>query len=203
VPARCSGRLIPRRPQCSREALPDGAWSRGSSRRLCLREYACRSANSCIARSASCRARFPAPGDCSGIWRDAGGLDNLVVPSRRRTAGSTDPEERAAIVRTIFEMFASGNYGLVTISRFLEERAAFPPARAGSSGTTTGEPTGRGSVSCLRGSANHERGGCLSGFSYVVIPVDAVPATAAHLPHAQFVKAPARIALDDLRPPKL
>ena len=31
-------------------------------------------------------------------------------------------EEQAAIVRSIFEMFASGNYGLVTISRFLEER---------------------------------------------------------------------------------
>jgi site-specific DNA recombinase len=31
-------------------------------------------------------------------------------------------EEQAAIVRSIFEMFASGNFGLVTISRFLEER---------------------------------------------------------------------------------
>jgi site-specific DNA recombinase len=31
-------------------------------------------------------------------------------------------EEQAALVRSIFEMFASGNYGLVTISRHLEER---------------------------------------------------------------------------------
>jgi hypothetical protein len=31
-------------------------------------------------------------------------------------------EERAAVVRLIFEMFASGNYGFVTISRHLEER---------------------------------------------------------------------------------
>ena len=31
-------------------------------------------------------------------------------------------EEQAAIVRLVFEMFATGNYGLVTISRFLEER---------------------------------------------------------------------------------
>ncbi len=31
-------------------------------------------------------------------------------------------EEQAAIVRSIFELFASGNFGLVTISRFLEER---------------------------------------------------------------------------------
>ncbi len=31
-------------------------------------------------------------------------------------------EEQAAVVRTIFEMFASGNFGLVTISRVLEER---------------------------------------------------------------------------------
>ena len=31
-------------------------------------------------------------------------------------------EEQAAIVRSIFEMFTSENYGLVTISRFLEER---------------------------------------------------------------------------------
>src|SRR6516225_3631523 len=31
-------------------------------------------------------------------------------------------EEQAAVVRSIFEMFASGTYGLVTISRHLEER---------------------------------------------------------------------------------
>jgi site-specific DNA recombinase len=31
-------------------------------------------------------------------------------------------EEQAAVVRSIFEMFASGNFGLVTISRHLEER---------------------------------------------------------------------------------
>jgi site-specific DNA recombinase len=31
-------------------------------------------------------------------------------------------EEQAAVVRSIFEMFASGSYGLVTISRHLEER---------------------------------------------------------------------------------
>src|SRR6516165_8916447 len=31
-------------------------------------------------------------------------------------------EEQAAVVRSIFEMFLSGNFGLVTISRYLEER---------------------------------------------------------------------------------
>jgi site-specific DNA recombinase len=31
-------------------------------------------------------------------------------------------EEQAAVVRSIFEMFASGDFGLVTISRYLEER---------------------------------------------------------------------------------
>jgi hypothetical protein len=31
-------------------------------------------------------------------------------------------EEQAAVVRSIFELFASGTYGLVTISRHLEER---------------------------------------------------------------------------------
>jgi site-specific DNA recombinase len=31
-------------------------------------------------------------------------------------------EEQAAIIRTIFEMFASGNFGLVTICRYLEEQ---------------------------------------------------------------------------------
>jgi site-specific DNA recombinase len=38
-------------------------------------------------------------------------------------------EEQAAIVRSIFEMFASGKYGLVNISRFLEERRI--PTRTG------------------------------------------------------------------------
>jgi site-specific DNA recombinase len=38
-------------------------------------------------------------------------------------------EEQAAIVRSIFEMFASGDFGLVTISRFLEERRV--PTRTG------------------------------------------------------------------------
>jgi site-specific DNA recombinase len=38
-------------------------------------------------------------------------------------------EEQAEIVRSIFEMFASGNYGLVNISRFLEERRI--PTRTG------------------------------------------------------------------------
>jgi site-specific DNA recombinase len=38
-------------------------------------------------------------------------------------------EEQAAIVRQVFEMFASGNYGLVTISRYLEERRI--PTRTG------------------------------------------------------------------------
>jgi site-specific DNA recombinase len=38
-------------------------------------------------------------------------------------------EEQAAIVRQVFEMFASGNYGLVTISRFLEEHRI--PTRTG------------------------------------------------------------------------
>jgi site-specific DNA recombinase len=45
-------------------------------------------------------------------------------------------EEQAAVVRSIFEMFASGDYGLVTISRHLEERAS--PARDGSAGTVIG-----------------------------------------------------------------
>jgi site-specific DNA recombinase len=31
-------------------------------------------------------------------------------------------EEQSAVVRSIFEMFASGDFGLVTISRWLEER---------------------------------------------------------------------------------
>ena len=31
-------------------------------------------------------------------------------------------EERAAVVRSIFVMFASGHYGLVNITRFLEQR---------------------------------------------------------------------------------
>jgi Recombinase len=38
-------------------------------------------------------------------------------------------EQQAAIVRSIFEMFASGDYGLVNISRFLEERRI--PTRTG------------------------------------------------------------------------
>ena len=38
-------------------------------------------------------------------------------------------EEQAAIVRSIFELFASGRYGLVTISRFLEEHRI--PTRTG------------------------------------------------------------------------
>jgi Recombinase/Resolvase, N terminal domain len=38
-------------------------------------------------------------------------------------------EEQAAVVRMIFEMFGSGDYGLVNISRFLEERRV--PTRAG------------------------------------------------------------------------
>jgi hypothetical protein len=38
-------------------------------------------------------------------------------------------EEQALIVRSIFEMFASGRFGLVTISRSLEERRV--PTRLG------------------------------------------------------------------------
>jgi DNA invertase Pin-like site-specific DNA recombinase len=38
-------------------------------------------------------------------------------------------EEQAPVVRSIFEMFASGRFGLVTISRFLEERCI--PTRTG------------------------------------------------------------------------
>jgi len=38
-------------------------------------------------------------------------------------------EEQAAIVRQIFEMFASGDYGIITIARFLEERRI--PTRMG------------------------------------------------------------------------
>jgi site-specific DNA recombinase len=41
-------------------------------------------------------------------------------------------EERAAVVRSIFEMFASGNFGVVTISRCLEERRV-PRPRSSSS----------------------------------------------------------------------
>jgi DNA invertase Pin-like site-specific DNA recombinase len=40
-------------------------------------------------------------------------------------------DDQAAIVRSIFEMFASGGFGLVTISRFLEERRV--PTRTGRS----------------------------------------------------------------------
>ena len=40
-------------------------------------------------------------------------------------------EEQAAIVRSIFEMFAGGDFGLVTITRFLEERRI--PTRTGRS----------------------------------------------------------------------
>jgi hypothetical protein len=47
---------------------------------------------------------------------------------RRRPRTWTAPatlainEKQAAVVRSIFEMFASGNFGLVMISRHLEER---------------------------------------------------------------------------------
>jgi hypothetical protein len=44
--------------------------------------------------------------------------------------------EQAKIVRQIFEMFASGNFGLVTISRHLEERRVL---------TRAGRPLGQGS----------------------------------------------------------
>jgi hypothetical protein len=44
----------------------------------------------------------------------------------RQTPGSPAAlvinDEQAAIVRTFFEMFASDNFGLVTICRYLEER---------------------------------------------------------------------------------
>jgi site-specific DNA recombinase len=45
------------------------------------------------------------------------------------TAALVINEEQAEVVRSIFEMFASGNYGLVNISRFLEERRI--PTRTG------------------------------------------------------------------------
>jgi site-specific DNA recombinase len=45
-----------------------------------------------------------------------------VRKTREAPATLAINEEQAAIVRLVFEMFATGNYGLVTISRFLEER---------------------------------------------------------------------------------
>jgi site-specific DNA recombinase len=42
-------------------------------------------------------------------------------------SGSVINEEQAEVVRSIFETFASGNYGLVNISRFLEERRVPTP----------------------------------------------------------------------------
>ena len=53
-------------------------------------------------------------------------------------------DKEAAIVRSMFEMFASGRYGLVTISRFLEEHGVptrtghFPAVRAGARGRVMG-----------------------------------------------------------------
>jgi site-specific DNA recombinase len=41
-------------------------------------------------------------------------------------------EEQAAVVRSIFEIFAGGNFGVVTISRCLEERRV-PRPRSSSS----------------------------------------------------------------------
>jgi site-specific DNA recombinase len=47
---------------------------------------------------------------------------NYVKKTSSAPATLAINEEQAAIVRSIFEMFANGNYGLVTISRYLEER---------------------------------------------------------------------------------
>jgi site-specific DNA recombinase len=54
---------------------------------------------------------------------------HYVRKTREAPATLAINEEQAAIVRLVFEMFASGSYGLVTISRFLEERRI--PTRAG------------------------------------------------------------------------
>src|SRR6266436_4224746 len=54
-----------------------------------------------------------------------------VRKTRTAPAALVINEEQAAIVRSIFEMFASGHYGLVNISRFLEERRVL--TRAGRS----------------------------------------------------------------------
>jgi site-specific DNA recombinase len=47
---------------------------------------------------------------------------HYVKKTSTAPATLTINEEQAAVVRSIFEMFASGNFGLVTISRHLEER---------------------------------------------------------------------------------
>src|SRR5262249_22004880 len=47
---------------------------------------------------------------------------DYVQKTRDAPATLVINDEQAAIVRSIFEMFASGKFGMVTISRFLEER---------------------------------------------------------------------------------
>jgi site-specific DNA recombinase len=54
---------------------------------------------------------------------------HYVKKSSDAPAGLVINEEQAAIVRLIFEMFASSRYGLVNISRYLEERRI--PTRMG------------------------------------------------------------------------
>ena len=49
-------------------------------------------------------------------------------------------EEQAPVVRSIFEMFASGRFGLVTISRSLEERRV--PTRTGTAAVAAGSDQG-------------------------------------------------------------
>jgi hypothetical protein len=59
---------------------------------------------------------------CPSEKRDAMFGYHYVKKTSTAPATLAINEEQAAVVRSIFEMFASGNYGLVTISRHLEER---------------------------------------------------------------------------------
>ena len=56
-------------------------------------------------------------------------IDDYVKKTSNARASLVINEEQAAVVRSIFEMFASCDYGLVTITRFLEDRRI--PTRTG------------------------------------------------------------------------
>ena len=67
-------------------------------------------------------------GELSSTGHRIYGYDYVKKTSDAR-ASLVINEEQAAVVRSIFEMFASGDYGLVTITRFLEDRRI--PTRTG------------------------------------------------------------------------
>jgi site-specific DNA recombinase len=54
---------------------------------------------------------------------------NYVRKTPTASATLAINDEQAAVVRSVFEMFASGDYGLITISRTLEQRRI--PTRTG------------------------------------------------------------------------